>query len=427
MVPCGSRERIVRMPSVLHLTAGFGPAWYGPGVSLDDLCRALAARDWRVVLAGAYRSALDHPECALAPVEDRERNYRRAGFPAVASRRLQFSPALLRWLLANAEGFDLVHVHSLYCFPGIAGLLVARARKLPYVISLHDALAPVQRRKSRRKKALANWVFLRRALDEAAAIVYTTAGEREAAAPMRIRARTAVLSWGFSCAPFAALPERGSFRARFLNGSNSPLVLFLGRLTEKKGLDRLMAAFKQVLRCEPEAILVIAGDGDPPRYRRVVDRWVAEQGLGAHTVFTGLLRGTSKLAALTDADLFVLPSSSENFGIAMFEAMACRVPVIISSGVQLSSDVCAHRAGLVADRPCDLAAAICRLLCDRELRRELGDRGYAYARQFGWDKTAARLIDLYREILSERTLGGGISEAPSGPFRPQASARLIAR
>lgn len=407
--------KMTAVASVLQLTAGVGPAWYGTGLSLDELCRAIAARNWRVVLASAWRSPIDSPEQALPPLEPGERNYARVAFPTLATRRFQFSPGLLRWLRDNISHFDLVHANSLYSFPMVAGLMLARARAIPYLVTTHDVLAPVQRRRSRTRKALLGGLFMRRALNGAAAIVYSTAAERDAARPLGIKAPAAIISPGISLAPFAALPARGTFRARFLGGFEGPLVLYLGRLAEKKGLDRLIAAFAQILAAYPQARLVIAGDADPLGYRGVVERWAVAHGVRRATDFVGLLRADDKLGALADADLFVLPSRSENFATAMFEAMACRVPVVISSGVQLSAEIAAARAGLVADEPHALAAAMGRLLADPVLRRETEERGWAYAGQFEWDKTAARLTALYSEILARRGRAGAVAQVDPAP------------
>jgi glycosyltransferase involved in cell wall biosynthesis len=390
------------MIKVLHLAAGVGPDWYGIGVGLDDLCRAIAALGCEVVLATAYRSVRDDPERLLPPITEGDGRYSRVAFPVLVTKRFQFSPALLRWLLANISGFDIVHVNSLYSFPVVAGLVIARALNIPYVVTTHDVLAPIQRRKSRRKKLLADWMLIRRALDSAAAIVYSTAGECDAAQSLRIRASSAIIPWGINLKPFALLPKRGNFRARFLNGSDCPLVLYLGRLAEKKGLDRLLEAFKKVVAVRPDARLVIAGGGDPPEYRRLVERWAEEQGVSQRVLFTGLLYEANKLAVLADADVFVLPSHSENFAVAMFEAMACRLPVVISSGIQLSGDIARSGAGLVGDDSSEIADAICRILSDCDLRCRLGELGFAYASQFRWENTAGALASLYRQILSSK-------------------------
>ena len=380
------------MIKVLHLAPGVGPDWYGIGIGIDDLCGAIAAHDCEVVLATAYRSAIDDPERVLSSASARDESYSRVAFPAFAMRRFQFSPGLLRWLILNVSRFDVVHVHSLYSFPILAGLVLARARKIPYVVTTHDVLAPIQRRKSRGKKLLADVILVRPSLDAAAAVVYSTAAEHDAARPLGIMGPPVIIPWAINLEPFATLPRRGSFRARFLNNSDSPVVLYLGRLAEKKGLERLLKAFKRVIVAHPDAHLVIAGEGHPPSYRHRVERWAEQQGVSRRTLFTGLLHGANKFAVLADADALVLPSRSENFAVAMFEAMACGLPVVISSGVQLAADVARFGAGLVGDDASDIANAILRILSNFDLRCTLQERGFAYAGQFSWEKTAAALV-----------------------------------
>jgi glycosyltransferase involved in cell wall biosynthesis len=152
---------------------------------------------------------------------------------------------------------------------------------------------------------------------------------------------------------------------------------------------------------------VIAGpDGG---YRAATEGFVDAAGIRERTIFTGLLQGEDKLAALADADLFVLPSYSENFGIAVIEAMACGLPVVISDKVNIWREIVADGAGLAT--PCDAAAvadAMARLLADPGLRRDMGEAGRrSVARRYEWDHVAAALEEAYRAVIARR--------APSGP------------
>jgi glycosyltransferase involved in cell wall biosynthesis len=116
------------------------------------------------------------------------------------------------------------------------------------------------------------------------------------------------------------------------------------------------------------------------------------------------VQGADKLAVLADADLFVLPSYSENFGIAVVEAMACGLPVVISDQVNIWREIEGDGAGLVT--PCEAGAvadAIARLLADPELRRRMGAAGRAaVAQRYSWDKVGEQLEAAYARILDQR-------------------------
>ena len=136
-------------------------------------------------------------------------------------------------------------------------------------------------------------------------------------------------------------------------------------------------------------------------YRAATEAFVDQAGIRGRTIFTGLLQGEEKLAALADADLFVLPSYSENFGIAVIEAMACGLPVVISDRVNIWREIVADGAGLAT--PCEadaVADAMARLLADPGSRRSMGEAGRrSVARRYEWDHVAEALEAAYRAII----------------------------
>jgi glycosyltransferase involved in cell wall biosynthesis len=430
------------MRSVLHLTRGLGPLHGGPGASLDDYCRAIARRGWRVVLATTCQSCADDPERVLPKFEgDRRLAYTRLAFPVarhlptVASERWRFSPPLLRWLLANLRAFDLIHVHSFYLFPTIAGAKLASLYKIPYVITTHGVFDSVQRPVRRRRKLIHDALIGGAILKRAAAIIYSSVREYEDATAAGIRCPAAIIANGINTHEFKQLPPNGTFRQRFLAGRAGPIVLYLGRLNEKKGLDVLIAAFARIARRFTDALLVVVGEGDPKGYEQVIARQATERGLDDRVIMTGLLMGSEKLAVLRDAELFVLPSRGENFGTAMFEAMACGLPVVVSHGVDLGREVARAGAGLAVELDdARLADAIAELLGSPARRHRMGAKGRMLAEEYGWDKTAVHIDELYRHVrcndlpclwawpYSDTSPSGTVRNAASGQwcFGPQA-------
>ena len=265
-----------------------------------------------------------------------------------------------RALARDLPGFDLLHLHSLYLFHDwAAGNLAMRIAK-PYLVRPHGSLDPYIFRRHRLKKAIFDLWFQNRVLAGASAIHYTAKRRCIWPSPTSHGAPGVVIPNGIDPADYAQLPPQGTFRARHPEIGDRQILLFLSRINFKKGLDILAGAVGRLKR--DDVHLVIAGpDGG---YLAETRRFVAEAGIAARTTFTGMLTGQDKLAAFADAALFVLPSYSENFGIAVVEAMACGVPVLISDKVNIWREVVADGAGHAA--PCD-AARLCR--------RNRGDAG----------------------------------------------------
>jgi glycosyltransferase involved in cell wall biosynthesis len=176
-----------------------------------------------------------------------------------------------------------------------------------------------------------------------------------------------------------------------------PLLLFLGRISWKKGLDRLVAALAQV----PGATLALAGN-DEEGYGARLERLAADAGVAGRVVRLGAVHGADKAALLRGADALVLASYSENFGNVVLEAMAAGLPVAVTPEVGVADLVRERGAGVVtAGDPPRLAAALRGLLADPELRRDMGRRGAAAAlRDFGWAPVAARMEQVYAEVLA---------------------------
>lgn len=396
---------------VLHVSAALAPRLGGPSKVAVELCEALAARGTAVTLfstdlgeQGRW-SPLTAPE-RLDVATDRstwiggvERRHFAVRWPS----RFAFSPDMAHALRNRMSEFDVVHVHSLYQFTTIAACHHARRGGVPYIVRPHGTLDPYLRRRHAIRKAIYDRLVQRGQLNGAAAIHYTSDDELELARPLGIRAPGVVVPLGVNLAEFADLPPRGSFRARHPEVGGRRLVVFLGRLTPKKGLDLLIRSFALVAAGRDDVHLVIAGPDDHG-FERMVHGWLETGNLRHRATVTGMLRGTEKLALLADTDVWVLPSYTENFAMAAVEAMACGLPVVVSDRVNIHGEVGRAGAGLVV--PCDppaIGGAITRILDDAELAMGLGAAARDLVRRrFTWDAAASRLHHVY-ESLCERT------------------------
>ena len=311
-----------------------------------------------------------------------------------------YAGGLPRFIDARAAGFDLIHVHELWHYPGYIALRAAARRRLPCVLTLHGGLSQWGLRQKALKKRIYRFALQDRMLRNADALHAITRAEREQVTRLGFDTPTAVIPNGVDPAVFEALPEAGELARRFPRLAGKRVVLFLGRLHPVKGLDALARAFAAVARRFEDAALLLAG---PDKFgtRRRLEALLRELGLPERAVFTGMITGRDKLAALACADLLALPSHTEALGIAALEAMAARLPVVVSEGCGFP-EVAERGAGLVVKTDAAaIAEALCSLLADAALRRRMGEQGRKLVCEgYTWQRSAAALADLYRGLAA---------------------------
>jgi glycosyltransferase involved in cell wall biosynthesis len=314
-----------------------------------------------------------------------------------------YSSAFRRWINCNLPGFDLLYVHGLYRFPQTYASHVARTSGIPYIIRPQGALDPYLYKQSSKSvilKRIYERLFDLPNLRGASAIHYMTEDERVRARYLNVKSPSFVIPNGLNWDRYVNLPARGSFRDDLAIGGR-PLVLFLGRINFKKGLDILIPAFAKVREVVPDAVLAIVGP-DNEGYGVKVLEWVRQRGLETCVRFVGPLSEKSVIQSFVDSDLFVLPSYTENFGMAVVEALACGAPVVISDQVNIHGEVAAAGVGLVTR--CDageVAEALCTLLADPARRIAMGAAGRALVqRKWTWDVVASQLMAEYEKVIA---------------------------
>lgn len=317
-------------------------------------------------------------------------------------KRLDFykvAPSMLPWLWRNVGSFDVVHIHALFSFSSVAAAVVASMRRVPFVVRPLGTLARygvTTRRPSLKRLSLG--LLEAPILRRAAAVHFTSEAEWEEARALNLSLRGVVV-------PLAA-QAGGQGNAQILLRDHPLLrgrqiVLFLSRLDPKKNVENLLKAFAAVAAQRNDLALVIAGNGLPD-YVRSLKTLARELGIEPHMVWLGHVEGAQKDAAFAAADLFVLPSLSENFGIAAVEAMQHGLPCVLGQGVSIAMQVQDVGAGIaVSPDPEAISRALQELLSDGGRRKEMGEKARTFALQeYSTKAMTDRLIELYERIVA---------------------------
>jgi glycosyltransferase involved in cell wall biosynthesis len=311
-----------------------------------------------------------------------------------------WSPRLVPWLRSRASHVDAVIVHGLWQYAGLAARHALMPLGTPYFVFCHGMLDPWFKREYPAKH-LKKWLYWPwaeyRVLRDASAVLFT-AEEEARLAPQSFwlyAAKPAVVGYGLELHQAALDVSPAPFYAAFPNTQGKRLLLFLARIHPKKGCDLLLDAFAAEAARDPAWHLVMAGP-DQVGWQAALQAQATRLGIADRITWCGMLAGELKWSALRAAEAFVLPSHQENFGIAVAEALALGVPVLISDKVNIWREIDAAGAGLVGeDSAHGTRATLARWLAmDAAQRAAMRSNAAAcYDKHFRMSAAARRLID----------------------------------
>ena len=367
---------------LLHVLRSLDPATGGPGEVVRQLCVAHQAMGVRTEVATFDRP--DAPWLKDWPVPVRAfRSFGGYGW----------APAFEGWLRSHAEEYAAVFAHGLWQWQGAGTRRALHGLRTRYWVFPHGMLDPWFRTAfplRHARKALYWKTLEHRVIRDAVGVVFTSEDERlrsrDTFSPWTVQ-REAVVPLGTTAPPQPGDELRAAFLTRFPALRGQRLLLFLGRLHEKKGCDLLIKAFRHVA---PPLHLVFAGPCANARLEADL-RALAE---GLPVTFTGPLYGDEKWAALAAAEVFALPSHQENFGIAVAEALASGVPVLLSQRVNIWREIVGDGAGFAETDDVDGTIRLLRrwLAADRKPMRLAAGR--CFAARFDIRRTAENLLTL---------------------------------
>jgi glycosyltransferase involved in cell wall biosynthesis len=311
-------------------------------------------------------------------------------------RSVSWNPAVKRFCRARLMNFDLAHIYGLYDFLGPAVAAACVKRKIPYLLEPIGMFVPIVR--SLRLKRIYHTLFGRRLFEEASAIVATSEQEAEELVSGGVAREKIALRRNGVEVP-ASWPERGTFRKGLGITEEAKVILFLGRLSEKKSPDLLLEAFASLSK---EAVknplhLVFAGPDEGGMKTRLAQMAV-QLGVTLQVQFAGAIFGEAKWAAYRDAEVFVLPSQNENFGNTAAEAVAAGTPVIVTERCGIAP-LLADVAGLVVPHDAGaLARAIRSVIGDSALHARLAAGCSVVTARLGWEEPVREMEALYNKL-----------------------------
>lgn len=386
---------------VLHVIPSLASAHGGPTRAIALIERALIARNVNV-------------ETATTEDDDGPRRHNGRPFGMSFSENgvirhyfpkwLNFytvSPGLAWWLVQNVPRYDVVHIHALFSFSSIVAAWASRWAGVPYVLRPLGTLTHYglkQRRPWLKRLSLA--LLEAPALRHAAAVHFTSDDEQREAADCGVRMRGVVIPLGVEA---HSARDPALVRARFPGLQDASYLLFLSRLDPKKNVEGLLRAFAQCVPHWPGDVrLLMAGGGDPSYVARL-KALADDLQLSGRIVWVGHIDGELKASALAGASAFVLPSYSENFGIAAAEALMAGLPCVLGQGVAIAQDVADAGAGLsVTPDPAAIAVALMQVMADPQVRDIMSAHAAALAHdKYSAQVMGARLVQLY-SVMKKR-------------------------
>lgn len=382
---------------ILHVTASLSPEWGGPTKVVVELTEALARKGIDITIFTPVRKG---DEVKIKPPKGVNLQLFNQGF--LSKWWTSYSPDLARNIQWGAYKFDLIHIHEIWHYANFASYHAAKKAGKPYIITIHGLLDPWCLNYKAFKKKIYSLFIQRRILREASALHAITNEEVKHIRTFGIDSSIVMIPNGIDPKEFINLPPREELESFYPKIKGKRIILFLGRIHPKKGLDLLAKAFEKIAREWDNAYLMIVGP-DSEGYKIKIEKMLESEGVLNRVIFTGMLSGHEKLAALSRADICAIPSYSEVRSIVALEAMACSIPVVITQQCQFP-EVAEVKAGIVIEPDSkQLAQAMCKLLDSPQLCKKMGENGKRLVlEKFTWDKIADKMIKVYEEIVNRK-------------------------
>lgn len=382
---------------VIHTVGGIAERLGGPSRTVTNLCSSIGRLGCAVdLVAGAKRSSNDR---LIRPDESSVNLHL---VDVMCWGRVQLYPGFARTLnrmLVEPAKPTLIHDHGVWAHTNVAAWRAARRHGVPYVLSPRGMLEPWALNFKATKKKVAWVLYQQRMVASAGAVIATSVQECENLKRLFPKLPVAIIPNGVDLPVGADLTP---VQSRTASGGT---VLFMSRIHPVKNLPSLLHAWKLVTAVTINGWRLVIAGPDEAGHGQLIKTLVQSLGLKDSVMLIGPIGDDSKAEVFRSADIFVLPSFSENFGVVVAEALAYGLPVITTTGTPWQE--LPHRGcgWWVEPDPDSLARALTQAMAKSfEERRAMGAVGRAYVQEeFSWDDVGISTIALYEWLLHRRT------------------------
>jgi glycosyltransferase involved in cell wall biosynthesis len=389
---------------VLHIIPSVAPIRGGPSKAVLEMVKALRDKGIETEIATTNDNG---PDLLDVPLKQRT-EYKQVPiyfFPRFSPhihpvREFAFSNELTAWLWQKIRSYDLLHIHAIFSYPSTVAMAIARQQKVPYIVRPLGQLCEWSLQQSALKKQIYLNVIEKANINGASILHLTSKQEQQELSRLNLSTPSFILPHGISIPP--TIPNaRVRLREHLKLPSDEPIILFLSRLHPKKGLDYLIPALGKLTH--HRFTFVIAGTGSS-EYEAEVKSLVASQGIENCTYIAGFVEGESKNLLMQGADLFALTSHSENFGVAVLEALAAGLPVLVTDGVALADLVKEKNLGYVTELDVkEIASVLQQALEHPQEIKEIGKRArQLISESYTWNQVASNLSSIYTNLTCKK-------------------------
>jgi glycosyltransferase involved in cell wall biosynthesis len=319
-----------------------------------------------------------------------------------AIREFAVSASLTAWLWNNISNYDLLHIHAIFSYPSTIAMAIARIKKVPYICRPLGQLCNWSLQQGEKKKKFYLDLVERTNLNQAQALHFTSDPEQQEAAILNLKSNSFVLPHGLTVSPLI-FNAKQKLRQQYNLLDNEPIILFLSRIHPKKGLDYLIPALGKLTN--QSFTFILAGNGEA-EYEQEITQLLEQHNLKERTLQVGFVQGEEKNLLLQGSDLFTLTSYSENFGVAVLEALAAATPALVTPGVALASMLKQNRIGYITDLDVEQISKSIEYCLEHQTElTTIGEQARNFILQnYTWDSIAKNLISNYQKILQNQII-----------------------
>jgi glycosyltransferase involved in cell wall biosynthesis len=381
---------------ILQIVPSISLVYGGPSQMVLGLSAALArlGEEVTIITTDSNGDTGQAPLDVPLGVAIEQNGYQIRYFRCSPFRRYKFSLDLFSWLHSHARDYDIAHIHCLFSPVSSISASIARFHQLPYLLRPLGTLDPADLRKKRQLKKLYTAVLEKPNIAGSAGIHFTSDQECRISDRFGVKTNDIVIPLGVEL-PGEAINPRESLDIP----DDKPVILYMSRLDPKKGLDILLPSLQTLLDKGIDFHFVLAGGNpqDPDYEKRIQTEFTTS--LNKHCTIAGFVTGGLKRGLLEMADIFVLPSYYENFGIAVAEAMAVGTPVVISNGVDLYPAIQQTESGwITAPTREGVTLALETALENAGERQRRGDNARQLVQdRYSWDSIARQMLAVYEK------------------------------